>query len=318
MALYNNALLLSLCCLAPLAASANDALTVYGKLNLSLQANKVQGESETLVKSNSSRLGVKGQMAVNDQLTAFYTVEYEVDTDSAVKENFKARNQFVGLKGDFGALTLGRNDTMLKKSQGKVDLFSDLDGDLKQLFKGDNRMTQTVSYQTPKLGGLSLGLTYIAKGDSGQSYETQVGEILTEKSTDGVSIGARYGDAKLKSSSLYAALAYDAKVKGYDILRASLQGRIADITLGGMFQQQEKIDSGLQRRGYLLSAAYPLFAVKLKTQYQHMDDKGSSWSVGADYQAAKATKLYTFYTQRDPDGLSKLDRFLGIGLSQRF
>jgi predicted porin len=130
-------------------AYAADPLQVYGKLNVSAQSNDVAGETETTIQSNASRFGVKGNFDLGNDLEAFYTIEYEVDTGDDVKENFKARNQFVGLQGDFGLVSVGRNDTVLKISQGKVDQFNDLVGDVKNVFKGENRMAQTATYMTP-------------------------------------------------------------------------------------------------------------------------------------------------------------------------
>jgi len=288
-------------------AHAAEPLQVYGKLNVSAQYNDVADETETTIQSNASRFGVKGDFDLGNDLQAFYTIEYEVDTGDDAKDNFRARNQFVGLQGHFGLVSVGRNDTMLKVSQGKVDQFGDLAGDLKNVFKGENRMAQTATYMTPMFGDFQVGVTYVADGDAEQNAE------------NGVSMAATYGDADLKQTPVYAAIAYDSKVKGYDIGRATVQGKLVGVVLGGMYQQQEKLDSGITDNGYLLSAAYGINDVTLKAQYQDMDNKGDSWSVGADYKLAKPTKLFAFYTTNawyesgDMD-----DSYLGLGLEHKF
>ena len=187
-------------------AYAADPLQVYGKLNVSAQYNDVADETETTIQSNASRFGVKGDFDLGNDLQAFYTIEYEVDTGDDAKDNFKARNQFVGLKGNFGLVSVGRNDTMLKISQGKVDQFNDLAGDVKNVFKGENRMAQTATYMTPMFGDFQVGVTYVADGDSEQNTD------------NGVSMAATYGDADLKQSPIYAAIAYDSKVKGLSLI----------------------------------------------------------------------------------------------------
>ncbi len=297
-------------------AHAADPLTVYGKLNVTAQSNDVQGDSETTIQSNASRLGVKGAFELSSSLEAFYTIEYEVDTGDDVKENFKARNQFVGLRGSFGAVSVGRNDTMLKKSQGKVDQFNDLSGDLKSLFKGENRLAQTATYVTPKFSGFQFGVTYAASGDDDQLEQ------------DGYSLAAMYGDSGLKKSPIYASIAYDSDVKGYQVARATVQGKIAGLKLGAMYQQEEKVytvDEGVVNpfdgdsySGYLVSAAYAIDAVVLKAQFQDMEDKGDSWSVGADYKLGKPTKLFAFYTARSYEGKDQNDNFIGLGLEHKF
>ncbi len=292
---------------------AAEPLTVYGKLNVTAQSNDVDGNTETTIQSNASRFGVKGAFELDHALEAFYTVEYEVDTGDAAKENFKARNQFVGLKGNFGAFSVGRNDTMLKISQGKVDQFNDLSGDLKNLFKGENRIEQTATYVTPSFGGFKLGVTYAAEGSSSQYAQ------------DGFSVAAMYGDSGLKKSPIYAAIAYDSDVKGAEVLRATVQGKIADLVIGGMYQQQEDTYdktgapvNGDNKSGFLFSAAYTIDAVVLKAQFQDMEDKGDAWSVGADYKLGKPTKLFAFYTNTAWDGSDSDDSYIGVGLEHKF
>ena len=291
---------------------AAEPLTVYGKLNVTAQSNDDGDDATTTIQSNASRFGVKGAFELSSSLEAFYTVEYEVDTGASTSDNFKARNQFVGLKGGFGSFSVGRNDTLLKISQGGVDQFNDLSGDLKSLFKGDNRLGQTATYLTPSLGGFVLGATYAAEGDADQQGQ------------DGFSLAAMYGDAKLKKSPIYAAIAYDSDVKGYEILRASVQGKIAGITVGGMYQQQEETYKNMlpvdkdSTNGYLLSAAYDINDVTLKAQYQDMEDKGDSWSIGGDYKLAKPTKLFAFYTSRSLEADDNDDNYIGVGIEHNF
>ncbi|ABV88287.1 porin [Shewanella pealeana] len=295
-------------------AYAADPLTVYGKLNVTAQSNDVNDESTTTIQSNASRFGVKGAFELSNSLEAFYTVEYEVDTGDSSKDNFEARNQFVGLRGNFGAFSVGRNDTMLKASQGKVDQFNDLSGDLKNLFKGENRIEQTATYITPSFGGFKVGVTYAAEGASSQYTQ------------DGFSVAAMYGDAKLKKSPIYASVAYDSDVKGYEVARATVQGKIAGLKLGAMYQQQEEtyskdgtaIVGSESKTGYLLSAAYQIEAIVLKAQYQDMEDKGDSWSLGGDYKLGKPTKLFAFYTNRSFENVENDDSYFGIGLEHKF
>ncbi|MCE9678101.1 porin [Shewanella sp. AS1] len=294
-------------------AQAAEPLTVYGKLNVTAQSNDVDDEATTTIQSNASRFGVKGDFELSSDLQAFYTVEYEVNTGDEAKENFLARNQFVGLKGGFGAFSVGRNDTMLKVSQGKVDQFNDLSGDLKNLFKGENRIEQTATYITPSFGDFKVGVTYAAEGAASQYAQ------------DGFSVAAMYGDAKLKNTPIYASVAYDSDVKGYEVLRATVQGKIADLVIGGMYQQEEETFdkngdpvTGDSKSGYLFSAAYTISAVVLKAQFQDMEDKGDSWSVGADYKLGKPTKLLAFYTNTSFESKTTDDSFFGVGLEHKF
>ena len=139
---------------------------------------------------------------------------------------------------------LGRNDTALKQSQGKLDLFNDLEGDIKNLFKGENRLSDTVTYSSKDLSGFKVLATYVAEKDS--------------DGDSGYSLALTYGDAGLKKSNVYASIAADSEVNGYDVVRATVQGKVADIKLGAMYQSQEKVDGSGDADGYLVNAAYTL------------------------------------------------------------
>mgnify|MGYP000058890445 CR=1 FL=1 len=287
---------------------AGEQATIYGKVNATVQSDDT-GESETNIKSNASRVGIKGGVKINDDLKAIYKVEWQVDvSDESKSDNISARSQWVGLKGNFGAVMIGRNDTALKKSQGKVDLFSDLNGDIKQLFSGENRMGDSLTYVSPKFSGFSVAGTFIA--EEGNSDE------------NGTSLALMYGDAKLKKSSLYAALAHDADVKGVDTTRVTINGKVGGVKLGAMWNESEK--AGKKGDGYLVSAAYGIGKTTLKLQYQDSDDVNGKAkqaaemvTLGADYKLAKNVKVFGFYTDTSFADNSDASH-LALGMEYKF
>jgi len=287
-------------------AVAGDKVTVYGKVNATIQQDDT-GESETNVKSNASRIGLKGSVKVSDGLTAIYKVEWQVDVADDEGDNFKARSQWVGLKGNFGSVMLGRNDSMLKLSQGKVDLFNDLNADIKHSFSGENRLDDTLTYISPKFSGFSVGATFVAQDN--------------KKSADnnGTSLALMYGDAKLKKSSIYAAIALDTDVAGSDTTRVTVNGKLGDVKLGAMWNESEKSDGSSKGDGFLVNAAYTIDKTTLKLQYQDSDDKkeAESFSAGVDYKLAKNVKVFGFYTDISFEDGSDASH-LGLGMQYKF
>ena len=318
---------LTLAAAAPAFAVA--PITVFGKVNVSVEnVNDAASnyESKIDVLSNNSRFGVKGGYGLSESLTAVYNVEWEVNVSDesasgGKSDNIKARNQYVGLEGTFGEMLVGRNDTILKQSQGKVDLFNDIRGDIKTLFKGENRTGDSLTYKTPGFGGFQAGATWVTESN-GKSVDED-GEA-----TDAFSLGAWYGDDSLKKTPIYAGVAYDSEVSGYDVARATVQGALGDFTLGGMYQMQEKVAANSEdKTGYLLSAAYSFGDFKPLIQYQDMEDLGDSASVGAEYKLGKPTKLYAFYTVRsyekelegaDETTFDDKENYFGIGIDHKF
>jgi predicted porin len=113
----------------------------------------------------------------------------------------------------------------------------------------------------------------------------------------------------------------DSEVKGYDTTRATVQGKVAGVTLGAIYHTQEKVDGGAEMDGFMVSAKYKIEKVTLKGQYQTADYDGSDTlsgvTVGADYSLAKSTKLYAFYTSFDMDTGADED-YLAAGIQYKF
>jgi len=297
--------ILSTMSLSTLAANVD----IYGKANLSVQSSDDGQGSYSEVKSNASRIGVKGTHELESGLEVVFKAEFQVDIDgdSEKGKSITDRNQYIGLRGAFGEVLIGNNDTVLKQSEDKADVFNDLNADVKTLWKGENRVSDTITYKTPVMSGFQLGITYVAED--------------SVDSEDAYSVAATFGDKKLKKSKLYAAIAMDSEVAGYDITRATLQAKVVGFSLAFVAQTQEKIDGSAEMDGYMASVKYTINKVTIKGQYQMADFKDSAdksgISIGADYKLGKNTKLYSFYTNFDiKDGKDK--EYLGIGLEYKF
>ena len=304
---------LALSLLAILSAPVMADVTVYGKANVTIQ-NSDEGEgSFTEIKSNASRFGLKGSEKLSEEsgLEVVYKLEWQVDMSDASKssdDHIKGRNQYVGLKGGFGEVLVGRNDTAMKQSQGKIDLFNDLEGDIKKVFEGENRLGDSVTYKTPKFNNFQF-----------------VASLIAEDSADaenGYSAAVTYGDKGLKKTPIYASVAMDSEVDGQDIVRGTVQGKLGGFKLGAMYQTQEKVDGSNGADGYLLNAAYKLNAYTLKAQYQILEFDNDSadkvaTSVGVDYKFNKNTKLFAFYTKQEKDETTDND-YLAVGMEYKF
>ena len=301
-------------CLALLSGLSFNALAevdIYGKANVTVQSSDDGEGSFTEIKSNASRFGLKGSEKISDGLEAVYKFEFQVDVSDADSkgddDNISARNQYVGFKGGFGQVVIGRNDTALKQAQGKLDLFNDLEGDIKNTFKGENRLGNSVSYASNSYEGFKVLASFIAEDDV--------------DAKNGYSVALTYGDAGLKKSAVYAAIAADSEVNGYDVVRATVQGKIEDFRLGAMYQTQEKVDGSAEADGYLVNAAYLMGSNTFKVQYQTMDfddsDDKSAISVGVDHKLNKNLKVFGFYSSFDMDNNVDQD-YVGLGMEYKF
>lgn len=290
--------------LAGAATVQADPVTVYGQLNVSAQSSDEGDGRFSELKSNSSRFGLKGDYALDNDLTLVYQLEWGVDmADVGGGDNITSRNQYVGLKGNFGEVRLGRHDTALKDAQGKIDLFSDYEADVKNLWRGEVRASDSVTYYTPTYNNFGVHLTYIMEDAA--------------DAEDAFSASVYYGDENLKNTAYYAAVSMDSDVAGFDAMRVQAQGKVAAVKLGAIYHSQENIVSGLEQDGWLLSAAYPMGKTELKAQYQTLEDNDAV-SVGVDYKAGKNTTLFAWYSSFNFDITAPDRDYLAVGIKHKF
>ena len=284
---------------APFAA-ANGPIDgkLYGKVNVSV-VNSDSGSDDTWkLNSNASRIGIKGSTQVSEGLTVFYKTEFQVDVDGD-GDVFKQRNIFAGVKGSFGSVLAGKNDTPTKLAQKKIDLFNDLEGDIKKTFAGENRMSNIIAYTTPKYGNFSATYAVMpSEGDNGSL-------------SDATSYSVSYS-----KDDLYVAVASDSDVKGADLLRVVSQYKVDAWQLGLMYQENDTTNQS----GYFASAAYKSNNITYKAQYgsNENDTDGSdktTLSVGADFKLAKNTKSFVFFTDNEDSSSTKT---MGLGLEHKF
>jgi len=307
-----------------------EVIDFYGKLNISLQATEEKGESFNELKSNASRVGVKGKYYLDSGLTAIYKLEWQVNVNDDTKDTLTARNQWVGLKGTFGEVTVGRSDTTLKVSQGKFDLFNDYEGDLKHLFIGENRVADSVTYKSPTFKHFQLLTSYIISDD--------------HEADDPYSIGVFFGDLNLKKTDFFLSVAHDENmpVKFKYVDDANVSGstteplantritgmyKFGDLRLGAMFVDTEVVTTGKSETGYAANVSYKIGKILAKVEYQEFAG-ADVISIGADYKLGKNTKVYAWYTDRKgnkvkgDDGLtytlSSEGQYFAIGMEQKF
>ena len=304
--------ILSMLLLVPVLYLQSEEPTVYGKLWISVESQDTASGTEVDMVSNASRLGIKGSMDFGEGIEAIYQAEYEVDpvdgtADESKDRTFKQRNSFVGLKGSMGTIFLGKHDTATKKSQKKIDLFNDLAGDIKNILQGENRMSDLVGYTTPKINGFSATFNAI-KGTEGLGDDSIGDSTSTSISYD--------------SENFYIALAFDSELKGYDSTRLTLQIPFNRSQLGIMLQDSEKLSTGVEEDGYVISFSQKVSDKgTLKFQQAEYDmklDSGKQFSFGYDYKLSSKAKAFFFFTDLSGDNRSKEKEITGIGFEYKF
>ena len=294
--------------------------TIYGKVNVSVVNADNGSTDQWKLNSNASRLGVKGKTEIADGLYAVYKAEFEVcvDDGDCKGQTFAQRNIMGGIRGSFGTLWAGKHDTPTKLAQNKIDLFNDLEGDIKNTFEGENRVSNMIAYTSPEMNGFAATLAMIPAEGSDVDGDGQNDTGLT----DGMSYSVSY-----TKDNFYIAVAGDQDVDSQDLMRIVAQYKMDALQLGVMYQQNEDNLGSKDESGVFVSAAYKLDKkTTLKAQYGSIEDdvdgdEEETLSLGADYKLAKGTKLYVFYTDNTDSSIGnsdKEDTAFGLGMEHKF
>lgn len=160
----------ALCAAVPVIAQTASSVTLYGIIDESVrsQTGLTNAYRRSLVDTTviasgvglTSRWGIRGTEDLGGGLRATFNLESGVNVDTGTSSNavtYFDRASVVGLAGNWGSVTLGRQNTLIADSAGVADPIG-------LRFAGLNPNIQNVS-----LTGHQLGIEYGATGSSAAS-----------------------------------------------------------------------------------------------------------------------------------------------------
>lgn len=202
-----------------------DTTNLYGALGFSMSVENDGRNNRSLgdtfkdntwdLATHTSRFGIKGTEDLSNGMQAFFKFELGVDAEGAwvieTDENGKivknerdhpkganvTRYAHIGLKGDFGTITLGRQDTLWKTVMDK-NFFNDVFASV----GGLSRATKTVSYVSPSFGGFSFGGSAIIDGANNVSKSADAFEVAAMYKNYGVDAGVVYTNVKSRATPI--------------------------------------------------------------------------------------------------------------------
>ena len=275
-------------------ADSKPTATLYGKAHLSLASvsadDGTDDGSATQIKSNSSRLGVKGSYDVEDGLKVTYKVEWQVnmaDNAKSSEDHIKGRNQYVGLAGGFGEVRVGRHDTAYKLATGKFDLYGDTYIDYNNIIdKSEDKREDNTIFYTMKADALNLAASYTLDSTTEDTAaEDSEGDIL--------SLGLTY-----KAGALLLAGGYQSTDEGHSAMKFGAAYSLNEFTFGGVFEQVDTDDDNADESNILLMGKYKISdsnCIKLlfgQKDIDEVDDDPTMIGLGFDH---KFNKNATFY-----------------------
>jgi predicted porin len=311
-------------------ASAQNNVTLYGVVDAGLNWLDNGATSTTRLNSgqlNGSRWGVRGSEDLGGGLSANFQLESGINIDDGTLGQgglIFGRQAWVGLKGGFGHVKLGRQNNVLYVASAFVyDPFGiSLAGDASKFFRLlGSRTNNTIDYSFSAngfTGELAYGLGEVA-GNS--SANRNLGGLL------------RY-----KAGPVDAVLAYHRQnnASGNDNASSLVLGGNYDLGPARLYAAfgQEKGTGSLKQRQYLIGATAPVGAAgTLIASYIRKSDRtvskadASQIAVGYTHDLSKRTALYASYSRISNDDAASYGgaasagdsvNQLGFGVRHRF
>ena len=205
---------------ADLAAKLDSMPTFYGAVQFAHVSTDDSTNTDHELQDNGSTIGILHEHAISEGITAFAKAEFEFSADDKRTSTGinKIDEAYIGLKGDFGSVQVGSDETVYDW----VDM-TDIDeivgfGATVKLDEGDN-----LQYVSPEIAeGITLGLT--APIDSDTNF--------------GGALAAKYSMDNLLVALAYA-LGRDAEVgfaKAEDTLGLGVHFDIDELTLVAQYE----------------------------------------------------------------------------------
>lgn len=281
--------------LAAGSALAQSSVTVYGRLNVTVenQKNIDSTSDKTLLVNNASRLGFKGTEDLGGGLKANFLLEhrFNVDTGTATGD-FWAGDSWVGLSGGFGEVRLGRlTSAAYFATADYVSMHNHDTGtseDKLYTYLGQNK--NTIAYITPSFSGFTAEVQY------------SLGEGAGKERNRVLNLAGNYD-----AGPLHLGLGYEQIDDSTDDNQLGLRAlyEFGAFTVGGYYQRSDIQGLGT-RNAYRLSGMYTMGASEFHLNVGQADSwsdvsgtKATQWTLGYNYNLSKRTKVYAFYSSVD-------------------
>jgi hypothetical protein len=304
-------------------ASAQATNSIYGNFRWSV--NHVDSDvidSSIQADNNASRLGFRGE-TTGGALTAFYQLEGGVDNDGAAAWN--TRFYQAGVKGGFGAVTVGRTSPAYKLAGSAVNPFTDTGvagvtgayanaGAAYGLSNMTNSYANnTLAYTSPKLGPVVLNAAVYVDDSAENDHDYAAGVAFADGS---FAAGFQYYQTGEDGTRPWGANA-GVDQKAYRVHGSFSAG---PIKLGASAEMLDP-DDGDDVKYYFLAATYSLASTtRLSASFGMVDDgpnEGIGYNLGIFHDVVPNTTVYALYSKADLDDRDDTDVF-SVGLVYNF
>ena len=297
-------------------AIAEEKPAFYGAIKTSVNHVDNGDESSLNVSSNSTRVGIKGDLSIENKFDVFYQLEVEYD-NTEEGEFIGGRNSFVGIKDDFGQIAIGQHDTPVKKIRGNgAVLFDDTIADSRAILSAratqqgtalDERAKNAIFYKSPTISdAIQVFVLYSTDNEADYGGDPDRADNNDE---DLFSASVSY-----KKDGVYVAVGVEEQsVDGGDdveITRLGASYKMGEFQFGGVFEDADAGNGNvLTRSAFALNGRYNMSSdTWVGVQFASADDFDGSSDTGATHisggivhKLAAPTTVYAVLAMTDND-----------------
>jgi predicted porin len=297
---------------------------LYGRVNLmalGIDSNEQPSVEDSKLTSYFSHIGFDGKRDLNSKVSAFIKLEAEVIIDESASqlkvESIEPAFVYVGLKSHYGSVLFGNTDTPFKKIQNRVDLFNDIDGDIRSMLPGQTFGKQMISYTSLNHRG----------------FVVSTAKVLADEGSDG-------GFEHLSSSLSYdnkivtLGLAVDQNVitgsfykEPLDLVAMTGQIKLDKMQFSLLLQKanEAKGSANYDSDSWVFSSLYQHKNHSFKFQYGQtsagsisFNSEVEQWSIGLDTQLSAQFKARIFHTSIESVDIKTKKQYTAAGLEYNF
>ena len=300
------------------AAFAQSSVTLWGRLNTSVESQKTaNGDRVAVVQNNASRLGVRGVEDLGGGMKAGFNLEHGLNSDTGAAAGgttFWSGESTVWLRSEFGTVRLGSSfpdsyfATVDRTSNHNHDTGTSSDALFSAI--GFGYTTNKATYITPDMGGFQGYVSAMA----GEGTRPRAYDLAFNYTVASLHIGGGYTQADSGFGS--------PERKNYIVE--------ADYGFGPFlvtgYVQSEKVDGFRTRNIARVSGMYTMGASEFHLNVggtksggdgQFRNAGASQWTLAYNYNLSKRTKVYMFYTDIDQKLPNHVGDFNSLALGVR-
>ncbi|WP_428717673.1 porin [Undibacterium curvum] len=344
----------SLIALAVLAAAAGSAqaqssVTVYGVLDMAIQAenngqfSKGKGNIFSLDSGvqSGSRLGFKGSEDLGNGLKANFKLEMGVQADTGASAQGGlafGRAAWVGLSGDFGAVQLGRQNKPVFDAVDSIDPFStgiiggsatdstSATGLGNLIFATNPRSNNTINYTTNNLSGFTGSVAYTFGEQAGNNSKGRGVGVSGSYAAGPLLVAGAYHTetdttaAENATKTLFAGATYD-----FGVAKGALSyGKVKNDNNTTSYKLWSVgVTVPVSAAGAVISSL-----TMVKNDVVSSDNGSNQFALGYTHSLSKRTNLYTSVSRLKNDakvnaggiasGIGATERMFNVGIRHMF